>query len=248
MTAARSGIDIAELSPEIRPQDDLFQHVHAKWLARTDMPADKARWGAFAILAEDAERAVRTIIEESTDAEPGTEQRKVGDLFASFIDEATIDARGIDPIRDLLAQVDDIASIDDLLRVIASMERTGGPGLFGQYVDNDPGDPERYVVNVVQGGLGLPDESYYHEEPFVETRGKYLAHLETMLTHAERPDAAAEAAAILALETDVAKHHWDRVASRDSVRTYNLQPFVETYAWLAPWFEVVESPDRKSVV
>ncbi|MFC7431524.1 MULTISPECIES: M13 family metallopeptidase [unclassified Agrococcus] len=243
MTEARSGIDIAELSPEIRPQDDLFQHVHAKWLARTDIPADKARWGSFTILAEEAEQAVRTIIEESADAEPGSEQRKVGDLFASFMDEATIDARGIDPIRPLLAKVDAIASVDDLLRTLASMERIGGPGLFGQYVDNDPGDPERYVVNVVQGGLGLPDESYYREESFAETRARYLAHLETMLTHAERPDASAEAAAILALETDVATHHWDRVASRDSVATYNLQPFVETHAWLAPWFDAVEAPE-----
>lgn len=242
MTAARSGIDIAELSPEIRAQDDLFQHVHAKWLARTEIPADKARWGSFAVLAEEAEQAVRTIIEESTDAAPGTEQRKVGDLFASFMDEAAIDARGIDPIRPLLAQVDGIASTDDLLRVVAGMERIGGPGLFGQYVDNDPGDPERYVVNVVQGGLGLPDESYYREESFAETRERYLAHLQTMLTHAERPDAAAEASAILALETDIAAHHWDRVASRDSVKTYNLLPFVETYAWLAPWFAAVESP------
>ncbi|WP_144720902.1 M13 family metallopeptidase [Agrococcus jejuensis] len=242
MTAARSGIDIAELSPEIRPQDDLFQHVHAKWLARTDIPADKARWGSFAILAEEAEQAVRTIIEESTDAEPGSEQRKVGDLFASFMDEAAIDARGIDPIRPLLAQVDGIESTDDLLRVIAGMERIGGPGLFGQYVDNDPGDPERYVVNVVQAGLGLPDESYYGDESFAETRARYLTHLETMLGHAERPDAAAEASAILALETDVAAHHWDRVTSRDSVKTYNLVPFVETYAWLAPWFAAVESP------
>jgi putative endopeptidase len=242
MTEARSGIDIAELSPEIRPQDDLFQHVHAKWLARTDIPADKARWGSFAILAEEAEQAVRTIIEESADAEPGSEQRKVGDLFASFMDEETIDARGIDAIRPLLAQADAVTSIDDLLRTLAAMERIGGPGLFGQYVDNDPGDPERYVVNVVQGGLGLPDESYYRDEAHAETREKYLAHLERMLGHAERPDAAGEAAAILALETDVAAHHWDRVASRDSVRTYNLLPFAQTYGWLAPWFEAVEAP------
>ncbi len=81
-----SGIETDELDQAIRPQDDLFRHVNQKWIDRTEIPSDKARYGSFYVLAEEAERAVRTIIEESRSAESGTEARKVGDLYASFLD------------------------------------------------------------------------------------------------------------------------------------------------------------------
>ena len=89
-----SGIDIDELDPGVRPQDDLFRHVNGKWIARTEIPNDKARWGSFYLLAEEAEKAVQEIILEAQTAAEGTEERKFGDMYASFMDEERIEALG----------------------------------------------------------------------------------------------------------------------------------------------------------
>src|SRR5690606_14077775 len=107
---------------------------------------------------------------ESQDAAPGTAARKVGDLYASFMDEARIEAQGAAPLAPLLAEIDAVDSIETLAATIGRLERGGAPGVFRAYIDNDPGDPERYIMTVLQGGLGLPDESYYREEKFAEVR------------------------------------------------------------------------------
>ncbi|MDF1477806.1 peptidase M13 [Leifsonia sp. H3M29-4] len=221
MTALPSGIHTDELDSAIRPQDDLFRHVNGKWIARTEIPSDKARYGSFYLLAEEAEKAVRDIIVESQSADPGTEARKVGDLYASFMDEARVQAAAAEPLAPLLAQAGAVDSIDELLTTLGRLERGGSSGFFQLFVDNDPGDPERYLVFIEQGGLGLPDESYYREEKFAEIRTAYLAFLGRMLRLAgvDAPDE--RAARILALETEIASHHWDNVASRDSEKTYN---------------------------
>ena len=216
-----SGITAGELDSSIRPQDDLFRHVNGKWIERTEIPSDKARYGSFYLLAEEAEKAVRDIIIESQSAQPGTEARKVGDLYASFLDEARVNALGAQPIQPALAEAAKVGSIDSLLETLGRLERGGSSGFFQIFVDNDPGQPERYLVFVEQGGLGLPDESYYREEKFAEIRTKYAAYLERMLTLAGLDDAAARAARIVALETEIASHHWDNVATRDSEKTYN---------------------------
>ena len=220
-TPLTSGIDQGELDSAIRPQDDLFRHVNGKWIERTEIPSDKARYGSFYLLAEEAEKAVRDIIVESQSAAPGTEGRKVGDLYASFLDEARINALAAEPIQPALAEAAAVSSIDDLLATLGRLERGGSSGFFQLFVDNDPGQPERYLVFVEQGGLGLPDESYYREEKFAEIRTKYTEYLERMLTLAGLDDAAARAARIFALETEIASHHWDNVATRDSEKTYN---------------------------
>ncbi len=185
---------------------------------------------------------MRDIIVESQSAEPGSEARKVGDLYASFMDEARAQALGAQPIQELLAQAESVDSISALLTTLGKLERGGASGFFQLFVDNDPGQPERYLVFVEQAGLGLPDESYYREEKFAEVREKYAAFLETMLGLAGLPDAANRAARIMALETEIASHHWDNVTSRDSEKTYNpmlwqaandLVPDVDMNIWLS---------------
>ena len=94
----RSGLALDELSAEIRPQDDLFRHVNGAWLERTEIPEDKARWGSFHLIAEQAEKDVHAIVEESQDAEPGTESRKIGDLYTSFMDTERIAELGASPL------------------------------------------------------------------------------------------------------------------------------------------------------
>jgi len=241
MTASRSGLALDELSAEIRPQDDLFRHVNGAWLERTEIPEDKARWGSFHLIAEQAEKDVRAIVEETRDAEPGSESRKIGDLYSSFMDTERIAALGVAPLHDQLAQADAIDSIPALLRALGELERDGIGGLIGLYVEPDPGSPNRYVPFLVQGGLSLPDESYYRLENFDAVRTAYRAHIEKMLELAGIADAAASADRIFALETEIASHHWDNVRSRDAVATYNLKSWDEVTALagvdLHPWLE-----------
>ncbi|MFT4279971.1 M13 family metallopeptidase [Microbacterium sp.] len=218
----RSGIELAELSATIRPQDDLFRHVNGAWLERTEIPDDKARWGSFHLIAEQAEKDVRTIIEESQSAEPGTEARKLGDLYASFMDVERIEGLGATPLAGQLARVDAISDVPSLLRTIGELEREGVGGVVGTYIEPDPGNPQRYVVFFVQGGLSLPDESYYRLENFDKTRTAFRSYVSTILGLAEAADPDAQADRVLALETELATHHWDNVRSRDAVATYNL--------------------------
>jgi putative endopeptidase len=247
--ALPSGILTDELDPEVRPQDDLFRHVNGRWIARTAIPDDKARYGSFYVLAEEAEAAVRDIIQESQDAEPGTEARKVGDLFTSFLDEQRVEALGVEPIRPLLDPVDAVGDIDGLLRLLGGFEKQGLASFVQLFVDNDPGDPERYVLFVEQGGLGLPDESYYRDEKSESIRTAYVAFVARMLELAGFDESDDRAARIMALETELASHHWDNVATRDSDATYNLLPWAGFDALaegvdLTVWRDAVGAPER----
>ncbi|MCU1577017.1 MAG: metallopeptidase, partial [Leifsonia sp.] len=217
-----SGIATDDLNPEIRPQDDLFRHVNGQWLERTEIPADKARYGSFLVLAEEAEKAVREIIEEAQTAAVGTEERAFGDLYASFMDEDRIEQLGAEPARAQLAIADAITSIPELLAAVGRLERAGLGGFYQLFVDNDPGNPDRYLVFVEQSGISLPDESYYREESFASVREAYLAHVQRMFELAGFPDGQHRAQNVFDLETAIASHHWDNVASRDSEKTYNL--------------------------
>ena len=237
--ALRSGLALEELSAEIRPQDDLFRHVNGAWLERTDIPEDKARWGSFHLIAEQAEKDVHAIIEESQQAEAGTEARKIGDLYTSFMDTARIEELGGAPLVDVLARVDAIDSIPAFLRTVGEFERDGIAALIHLYIEPDPGNPERYVPFFIQGGLSLPDESYYRLDSFQETRIAFRTHVQRILELAGVAEAEASADLIVALETELATHHWDNVASRDAVKTYNLKTWDEVQELvgvdLTPW-------------
>jgi putative endopeptidase len=242
-----SGITADELDPTIRPQDDLFRHVNGKWIARTEIPSDKARWGSFYLLAEAAEKAVHEIIEESQTAKAGTEARKVGDLYSSFMDEERIEKVGLSALAGDLDAVQKIDSIPALVSELGRFERLGTSGFLQAFVDNDPGNPERYLVFLEQGGIGLPDESYFREDTFAEIRSGYQLFLERMFTLAGLSDPAERAGRVFALETEIAAQHWDNVRTRDSQATYNLLPWseVETLAGGAPlagWLTALDVP------
>lgn len=252
MTAASlpSGIALDELSEEIRPQDDLYRHVNGAWIDRTEIPGDKARWGAFHQLAEQAEKDVRAIVEEAQAAEPGTETRKVGDLYSSFMDTERIAALGAAPLVPLLERVDAVSDVASLLRTAGEFDREGLGGPIGVFVEPDPGDPTRYVPFLVQSGISLPDESYFRLENFEGTRAAFRRHVERLLELAGVDDAAGQAERLYALQKDIASHHWDNVRSRDAVATYNLKSWDEIQQLagvdLAPWRDAV-APGRPEV-
>ena len=239
MTAASplpSGIHNDELDPAVRPQDDLFRHVNGRWIDRTEIPSDKARYGSFHVLAEEAEKAVREIIVEAQGSPVGTEERKFGDLYASYMAEARINELGAAPLTHDLASADAISDIPSFLETLGRLERRGVSGFFQLYIDNDPGNPERYIALFEQGGLGLPDESYYREEKFADIRTAYVGYLEKMFTLAGLDDVSSRAARVFELETSIAGFHWDNVTSRDSEKTYNL----------STWHAVVTTASRSS--
>lgn len=225
--ALPSGIAVDELNQGIRAQDDLFRHVNGSWIDRTEIPDDKARWGSFNALAERAESDVRAIVEESREAEPGTDARRFGDLYTSFMDTDRIAERGVEPLRGRLGAIDAVADIPSFLSLVGELDRDGIASVFGLYVAPDPGDPERAVPFIAQSGISLPDEQYYRDEQFAEVRTAFRAHVERMLQLAGIDDAAGQADLVTVLEAEIAGHHWDNVASRDAVKTYNLMTWAE---------------------
>src|SRR3954451_5762181 len=214
----------------IRPQDDLFGHVNGRWLDQTEIPADRSSWGPFVQLADVAEEQVHAIIEDlaarvaAGDAGSAIDEdaRKIGDLFHAFMDTETINAKGIAPARPLIDAVAGLRDVRDLAAFLGEFERIGGHGLFGSYVTTDSKNSDRYLFNLVQGGLGLPDESYYRDYKFAEIREKYVAYLTRLFSLVDHPGAAAAAATVLDVDTRLAAGHWKRAETRDVQKTYNL--------------------------
>ena len=232
MSSLKSGIDIESLDPLVRPQDDLFRHYNGKWISEYEMPADRSSDGIFRKLHDEAEAQVRQIIENSS----GTgEAQKIGDLYKSFMDTDAIKARGLSPISADLARVDDIKDHHEFISVMASLEMRGIGGIFGAAIYPDAMDSNTNILYLGQGGLSLPDESYYREEQFAQIRAAFLVHVEKMCGLVGIKDGAQVAKQILALETQIATHHWDQVKDRDATLTYNKYSRAELET-LAPHF------------
>jgi putative endopeptidase len=245
-----AGIDSSDLSTTVRPQDDLYRYANGPWLDRTEIPADKAIYGAFHALLDDSERDVRTIVEQTAASEQpaGSEARKIGDLFNSFMDTERIERLGATPIADQLELVASIKDVDGLVAALGQLELQGVPGVFYYGADIDAKKSDEYIIYTSQGGITLPDESYYREDSFADVRTAYVAHLARMLELAGLPDSSAAADRIMALETRLAEGHWDRVRNRDVTATYNkvdragLEALTPDFDW-AVWLTNAGVPD-----
>ncbi|MCP3143167.1 M13 family metallopeptidase [Pyxidicoccus xibeiensis] len=239
-TVRSLGVELKHLDRSVRPQDDFYKFVNGNWLKSTPIPADRARYGTFIELADKAELAMRTIIEESAaakDRQAGTNAQKVGDLYNSFMDTQRIEALGLEPVRAELQRVKALKSAAALPELFAELQRDGIQVPFGIFVGQDQKQATRYIVYANQGGLGLPDRDYYSkQEPrFVEMRAAYVAYIEKLFTLAGEKDGKKAAQAILALETALAEKQWDRARNRDREATYNLKNVAELDA-LTPGF------------
>ena len=232
--ANRDILDDAGLDSAHRPQDDLFRYVNQRWIDATPIPSDRAAYGTFYQLADEAELASRALLESCADAEPGSPERQLGDLYAAFMDEAAIDARGVTPVASRLAAVAAVGSMHEWGALVGSLTREGLASVVSLFVDTDPGDPERYRVFLEQGGLSLPDESYYREEHFAAVREAFATHVARVFTLAGLDDASARARRVADLEGEIASGHWDAVASRDVAATYNLLAMDDVVGESAP--------------
>ena len=209
----------------------MFRHVNGGWLATATIPDDKPSIGAFEELRDESEKAIRGICEDlaaDSTLDPASEEGKIAGLYRSFMDEEGIEAKGAAPLVPLLERVDAIETVEDLRAWFGWCLRHGFTTLTDFDVDSDPGDPTRYLLFVGQDGLGLPDESYYHEPQHEEVREAYREHLASTLALASgrtEPDDEdrAQAEAVFELETAIAATHWDIVKVRDMVAMYNLR-------------------------
>ena len=226
----KSGINTSFMDPSIRPQDDLFRHFSGTWLDTYEIPADRASDGVSRELYDIAEVQVRQIIESASGSD---EAQKISDLFKSFMDTDGIKSRGLSPLSSELAEIDAITDLSSFISTMGRLELGGIGGIFGAAVYADPMKSDTNIFHMGQGGISLPDESYYREEQFAPIREAFVDHLTKMGALANVPLMAAE---ILALETEIASHHWDQVKDRDATLTYNKTSRAELAA-LAPNFD-----------
>src|SRR5690349_3130575 len=211
------GVDTAGMDTSVAPGDNFYRFVNGTWQDKVEIPADRSSYGMFTTLAEEASRRTRALIEESAgaNAPEGSEVRKLGDLFASFMDEAAIEAKGLTPLAPELGRIAAIANrkelaatLGDTLRADVDPLNTGHVStdrLLGLWVSEDLNEPSRYAAYLMQGGLGLPDRDYYlvDNERFTEVRQKYQQHIAAMLRLAGITDPEARAKRILELERDI---------------------------------------------
>jgi putative endopeptidase len=233
-----SGIERANFDPSVRFQDDLFRAVNGTWLAKTEIPADRADYGAFTVLAEQAERDVRAIIEGCAGAGAGATdlEKKVGDLYASYMDEARAERLGIEPIAATLAAIDRIETKAGLVRMLAELGRAGIRGVVDCSIVPDAKRSDRYILHLSQAGLGLPDRDYYWDAKYKEKLAAYGAHVARSLALCGIADARRAAAAIVAFETRLARAQWSKEDNRNDIKTYNKRNR-EGLVRLAPGFD-----------
>jgi len=213
------GFDLAGMDRSVSPGDNFYQYANGNWDRLTEIPADRSNYGMFTVLDDLSKNRTRAIIEEAAQR-PGS---RIGDFYASFMDEARIEASGIAPVRPLLAEVEAIRTRADFAAAMGRFLRRGVTGPFAGFVTTDDRIPTEMTVRLTQSGLGLPDRDYYirDEAAIVSQRDAYRNYLAQLLTLAGEQDAAARAAAVLAFETRIARTQWTRVETRDDERAYN---------------------------
>ena len=228
------GFDSSGMDTTVLPGNNFYNHANGSWVKNTPIPADKSNFGMFTMLDDLSKQRTRTIIDEAA-KDPAN---KVGLAYATYLDTAAIEAKGLTPIQPWLDEIDALSSNAAYASLIARAGKRGIGGPVGFYVGQDDKNPDRYVAQMGQSGLGMPDRDYYlsADPKIAATRAQYLTHLTNVLTLAGRPNPAARAKAILDHETGIARASWTRTESRDATKTYNLMTVAKLRS-IAPGFD-----------
>ena len=226
------GFDLVGMDRSVDPGDNFYRFANGEWERVTEIPADRSNYGMFTLLDDLSKQRSRAILEE---AAPDS---RIGAFYASFMDEAAVNAAGLAPIRPLIEEIEGIGSREAWATELGQLFRQGITGPFGGYVATDDRIPTEMIMRLTQSGLGLPDRDYYlRDDPsLVEKRNAYRDYLGRLLTLAGESGAAERAAAVLALESRIADVHWTRVDSRDDEKTYNKRSLTQL-ASEAPGFD-----------
>jgi putative endopeptidase len=223
------GLDLTSNDKTVKPGDDFYRYADGKWLDATQIPPDRTSWGSFVELTDRAEHQIRTIAESlPPDAPQGSTEQKAGDFYRAYLDTDAIERNGLAPAQPGLQAIAAARTHEQLAALM------GRPDLdlkspLTVAITTDQKNPDRYIAVITQSGLSLPDRDYYlKDDPvFTNLRAKYVAHVERMLTLAGEKDAAAKAASILDIETQIAKAHWPAAKRRERDLTYNLRTRAE---------------------
>ena len=250
----QSGVLQQNFDKAVRPQDDFYRYVNGQWLTVTAIPSDRSNYGAFVLLEEGAEKNLRDILEEASkaNAAAGSDQQQIGDFYASFMDEAAIETRGLQPLAQEFSRIDALKSATDVIRYVGHAQRIGVPQPFAFFVAIDEKNSMQYLGTVTQTGLSMPDRDYYlsNDARLKGVREKYRVYVSDLLAAANTPDAAKAADKIVALETRLAQAQWTRVQNRDAEKTYNrndrkqLAQLTPGLDWAA-FFEGAGVPEAK---
>jgi predicted metalloendopeptidase len=250
-----SGIDTSGFDSNVRAQDDFFSHVNGKWVAETVMPADKARWGTFDKLRENAQKDVRALVEEVSAAEnvePGSATQKIRDYYNAYMDSEKPNELGIEAIRAELDRIAAIETTDDLFRAFVTLGVYGVDSPLAAGIFSDMRDPNTNVVYIVESGITLPDRDYYllDDEQFVKGRELFRDYVAKVFAMAGIEEGADKAEAIYDLEHALAEAHWTKEQNRNPVATYNrktlaeLEEMAPNYPW-ALAMEAAQIPGRE---
>jgi putative endopeptidase len=232
------GVDLAARDTSIKPGDDFFKHANGTWLANTQIPPDRSRWGSFDILRDKSDRDTRAIIEEiaHNGGAPGSNNQKVADYYNSYVDQDHITSLGLAPIQPEIDRINALRTHEDVIRLIGDPDvSTNSP--IAIYISLDEHNPDRYIPIMTHAGIGLPEKDYYENtaDPYPGYRRAYQAYVAQMLGLLNQTNTTAKAARIMALETQIAHRHWKIEDRRDRDKTYNLKTRAEIRA-LAPHF------------
>ena len=231
---ASHGIDLDGMDRRVKPGDDFYAYANGTWLARTEIPADRSTWGTGAMVAEVTDKRVADLVQDAAfHATTGSDARKVGDFYASYMDEAAIESKGLAPLGPALDSIAAIKDASGLARALGGSIRADVDALnntnfetsniFGLWVAQDLNDSAKYSPFLLQGGLGLPNREYYLDPSprMAEIRVKYEAYIKTLFDLARQPDAAAKARRVVALEQRIARAHGSREDSADVLKSNN---------------------------
>ena len=237
-TAAKSlnsGIDRAGMDFGVRPQDDFFAYANGTWIKETVIPADQSGWGSFQILSEAGLDQLQIIIQDVADSSDDAKTAKIGDFYNAYVDLERVNELGISPVADLLTQIDAVSSHTQVVEFFATTNELGIDGPFNFRIGQDVKSPDNYILITWQSGLGLPDRDYYFDESErgMELRTKYVNFIADLLSLSDYTDAKAAAERIMAVETQLAEHHWDKVDNRDPIKRYNKVSGEELAAMLS---------------
>ena len=253
-----SGIDRSGFDESVRPQDDLFEYVNGTWLANTEIPVDKSRYGTFGILADKSEEDVRILVEEvsqAQDVEEGSAAQKIRDYFNAYMDVDAVNAKGVSPMADDLARIDAASSHKDIVGLFASLGVYGVTSPIGGFIFSDFQDANINVVYLSQAGLSLPDRDYYlkDDEQYVKARGLLQEYAQTLFGLAGLEGADTIGKRVLALEAQLAEVQWTREENRDRVKQYNPMTMAQLIE-LAPgidwpaYLEASQVPERETYI
>ena len=228
------GLDTAGMDRAVAPGNDFYEYVNGTWAKNTQIPADKSNYGMFTVLQDLSQQRVRDLLDAVKD-DPNS---KIGTVYSSFLDEASVEAKGLAPIEPWLNEIRGLKSKSGYAALSANAARNGVTGLFGGGVAQDDRNSDIYIVGLSQAGLGMPDRDMYllNEPNLVSLRNAYLDHLTKVLTLAGEPNAASRAKALLAFETAIAKVSWNREDSGDATKIYNKMNLAQLQK-LAPGFD-----------